>query len=79
MSKAKKKRAWEKIWNSESKDGTWDFINNVNDGDIRLLFFNYSNQASPREVLKEQITLNLTKNQLTSLLKFCKKLNKKIK
>lgn len=78
MSKIKK--AWEEIWNSESEDGTWDFVNNCDEigNDIRLMFFNYENQGTNEEVLKEHITLKLTKDQLESLLEFCNKLNKKI-
>lgn len=75
------KRTWEKNLNSESKDGTWEFINNnnLNEKDnLQLLFFNYLNQGSDEEILEEQITLKLTNKQFTSLLKFCKKLNKKI-
>lgn len=79
MSKVKKKKAWETMWNIESNDSTWELVNNKEDFDIRLLFFNYDNQASPKEVLKEQITLKLTENQLNSLLKFCKTLNRKVK
>jgi hypothetical protein len=79
---SKVKRVWKEIFNSESNDGTWEIIHfdePDQERDLRLLFFNYANQGTESEYLKEKIELNLTEEQFESLLKFCKKLNKKIK
>jgi len=70
------KKFWETTWNWESEDGTWEILVYEETKTVNLEFWDYQDQGSGEEMLKNKATLILTFEQYQSLLEFSNKMNK---
>jgi len=69
---------WGNIFNIESKDGTWEITHHEEDNILSFQFWNYENQGTEGEKLKNKKYMFLTYEQANSLIDFIEEVKKRV-